>query len=141
MTYSKENQPTKTASATSKKLLSSSVMIYYIIAGRKDKKKCDSRSTFPFSSFWWKAGRVENMRQRVETTTNMQETTATPWPGKYFDKNFGSDIYFDTLSDPELRACQSSKTNCFSANFPSKSFISSFEAAQTLIMRVTSQIN
>ena len=33
--------------------------------------------SIPFWSFCWNSGRVENIRQRVETTTNMQETTAT----------------------------------------------------------------
>jgi hypothetical protein len=31
----------------------------------------------PLASFCWKEGRVEMMRQRVETTTNRQDTTAT----------------------------------------------------------------
>ena len=33
----------------------------------------------PLSSFCWNCGRVEKMRQSVETTTNMQDTTATTW--------------------------------------------------------------
>ena len=41
----------------------------------------------PFSSFCWNLGRVEKMRQRVETTTNIQETTATTWQtGNYYQK-------------------------------------------------------
>ena len=39
---------------------------------------CCLRS-MPLSSFCWNWGRVEKMRQRVETTTNMQDTTATTW--------------------------------------------------------------
>ena len=31
----------------------------------------------PFASFCWNLGKVEKMRHKVETTTNMQETTAT----------------------------------------------------------------
>jgi hypothetical protein len=31
----------------------------------------------PLASFCWKEGRVEMMRQRVDTTTNRQDTTAT----------------------------------------------------------------
>ena len=33
----------------------------------------------PDPSFCWKAGRVENIRQSVDTTTNRQETMATTW--------------------------------------------------------------
>ena len=33
----------------------------------------------PCSSLGWNLGRVEKMRQRVDTTTNMQETTATTY--------------------------------------------------------------
>ena len=53
-TYSNVNQPTKTASAISKKYSAS-------------------------LSFSWKRGNVEKMRQSVETTTNMHDTTATTW--------------------------------------------------------------
>ena len=37
------------------------------------------RDISPDSCFCWKAGRVENMRQRVETTTKRQESIATTW--------------------------------------------------------------
>jgi hypothetical protein len=33
----------------------------------------------PLASFCWNMGSVETMRQRVETTTNIQDTTAAAW--------------------------------------------------------------
>merc|ERR550519_908477 len=70
-TYSKENQPTNTASAIS--------------------KKYSSREISPVSVFSWNCGSVENIRQSVETITKRQETTATAlaafeWSG--FSKRF-----------------------------------------------------
>ena len=38
----------------------------------------------PLASFCWKEGSVEMMRQRVETTTNRQDTTATTWGNRVF---------------------------------------------------------
>ena len=75
MTYSNENQPTKTASATSKKYSSSKwiLNVYKFL-----QVLIFLRDIFPWSCFsGWKAGRVENIRQRVDTTTNRQETMAT----------------------------------------------------------------
>ena len=48
----------------------------------------DSRM-IPFSSFCWNRGRVENMRHKVDTTTNIQDTTATTCKLKVSAKNQG----------------------------------------------------
>ena len=83
MTYSKVNQPTNTASAISKKSSSSEKRFCYsfcdiLVEMGNIVNNCCLRSK-PLSSFCWNWGRVEKMRQRVETTTNMQDTTATTW--------------------------------------------------------------
>ena len=83
ITYSKVNQPTNTASAISKKSSSSEKRFCYsfcdiLVEMGNIVNSCCLRS-MPLSSFCWNWGRVEKMRQRVETTTNMQDTTATTW--------------------------------------------------------------
>ena len=48
----------------------------------------DSRM-IPFSSFCWNRGKVENMRHKVDTTTNIQDTTATTCKFKVSATNQG----------------------------------------------------
>ena len=85
MTYSKVNQPTNTASAISKKSSSSEKRFCYLFSDILVGVEMENIVTnwclrsMPLSSFCWNWGRVEKMRQRVETTTNMQDTTATTW--------------------------------------------------------------
>ena len=85
MTYSKVNQPTNTASAISKKSSSSEKRFCYLFSDILVTVEVENivnnwcLRSMPLSSFCWNCGRVEKMRQSVETTTNMQDTTATTW--------------------------------------------------------------
>ena len=77
ITYSKVNQPTNTASAISKKSASSAKKQNLIEI--VPQPQLGHLRIIPSSSLCWNLGRVEKIRQSVETTTNIQDTTATTW--------------------------------------------------------------